>query len=58
MWRYPGGRVIDPIFDVGFKLIFGREKISERPSVISRLKVFRPSRSPLEGFGTMTLANR
>ena len=27
----PGGsRVIDPIFDVGFKLIFGREKISER----------------------------
>ena len=23
-------RVIDPIFDVGFKLIFGREKVSER----------------------------
>ena len=23
-------RVIDPIFDAGFKLIFGREKVSER----------------------------
>ena len=26
----PHNRVIDPIFDAGFKLIFGREKVSER----------------------------
>ncbi|MDE7441916.1 MAG: Rpn family recombination-promoting nuclease/putative transposase [Muribaculaceae bacterium] len=24
-----GQRVIDPMFDIGFKLIFGREKVSE-----------------------------
>ena len=26
----PWKKIIDPIFDIGFKLIFGREKVSER----------------------------